>query len=268
MERKSKSIYFGSIAILVLVVVGFFIGPVISAFTSNQQAAIVFGKYGNKEVRYIAGNYFAEEVNRNAFQRSQEGALDDFSRRLIWRQSFDAALTHAAILREVERADVDISAEGLDKRIAQHARFQRDGQFDVRSYRALNTQERARFRALEREQYLRERYIQGITTEVLVSSNESDFFRDAGLEERQFDFTRVTEDDIDNESLAEYIAQNEQLFERIRLAEIEINASEDEAEQIRAEITDDGSNFYEKRDEINALKELDTEAESEWLFFL
>jgi len=184
MEQRNKIIYIGSIVILAMVGVGFFITPLLDIFLRNQRAIITFGRYGSRDISYVAGNFFSEAVDTAAFQFTQQNqGLDTFTTRLIWREGFNSTLTHIAILDELERSGMDISTAALDRRIAGHVRFQRDGRFDADSYRALNAQQRSRFRALERERYLREQYLRDITEALLISSGERDFFRHSALEE-------------------------------------------------------------------------------------
>ena len=261
--------YVIGVGILVVVAIGFFGTPLAGVFTHNQRAAITFGRYDSRDISYIPGNYFSEQVQQAAQGHNQGQSADDFTARLIWRQGFDAAITHAALLKEVGRAGVDVSEKTLDRRIAQHPRFQDGDGFDVTGYRTLSSQERARFRDLQRELYLREVYTQDISDGAVLSSHESDFFRDIGLEERRIDFTIIADTQLDDEHIARYIAENESLFERIRVAVLEIEDSERNANRLRQQISDDGSDFYQRKSEIEATEDLDLNAvsESEWLFF-
>jgi len=76
-----------------------------------------------------------------------------------------------------------------------------------------------------------------------------------------------TNGQIDDNLVLQYVAENPELFERIRLAVIEVTGSEREVQEIRAQIEDDGSNFFEKQNEIEGAGDEEIAAESEWYFF-
>lgn len=269
MERKKKSaLYIFGVCILILVAVGFFVTPLAGVFGPENRSAITFGKYRGRAISYIPGNYFAQQVEESAGSIAQPGqSIDNFTARSIWRAGFDAAIVHAAILAEIQQSGIEISEVTLDRRIAQHPNFRGVDGFDVDAYRALNSQERSRFRERERELFLREIYLSDITDGVLVSSSEHEFFRELALEERQIAFTVVTDEQLDDAAVAEYITDNAPLFERLRIGVIEIDDRQRAATQILTQIADDGSNFYEKRTELNSTEEQGLAAESVWFFF-
>lgn len=268
MERKKGVLYAVGVAILIFVAIGFFGTPLAGVFGPQNRAAIHFGRYGSESIVYIPGNYFSQQLEQIAGRLIQPGQSSDaFFNRLVWRQGFDATVLHLAILRQAQRSRLDISESGLDKRIAQHPRFQDADGFDSDAYRALSGQERSRFRALERELYVRETYLADLADGALLSDTESDFFKDIALEERKIAFTVVLNDEIDDDAIVEYIDTHPALFEYMRVGIIEIAGNRRAAEQLREQIADDGTNFYEKRGELNTAQELDVESESEWLFF-
>lgn len=263
MEKKRGTTYTIGVGILILVAVGFFITPLTGTLVS-QRASITFGRYGNREIAYIPGNYFAQQVDR-AGATLRQG--DAFAVQLVWRQAFDATIAHTALLREAERAATDISERTLDRQIAQHPNFRGVDGFDVEAYRALTTQQRARFRALQRELYVRERYIDDFGTGALTPTQEVAQAQQSALEERRIDFTVVASAEITDAHIAQYVADNAGQFERLRLAVIESEDTLRGARRLRASIADDGSNFYEKRSEVESTEALSVESESEWLFF-
>lgn len=268
MKQKKSTLYIFGVCILILVAVGFFVTPLAGVFGPENRSAITFGKYRGRAISYIPGNYFAQQVEESAGNITQPGqSIDSFTARSIWRAGFDAAIVHAAILAEIQQSGIEVSEVTLDRRIAQHPNFRGVDGFDVDAYRELNSQERSRFREREREIFLREIYLSGITDEVLISSSEHEFFRNLALEERQIAFTVVNDEQLDDAAVAEYIADNESLFDRLRISVIEINDRRRAATQIRTQIADDGSNFYEKRTELNSAEDQVLEAESVWLFF-
>lgn len=267
MVQKKKPTYGIAIAILALVVVGFVIGPLIGAFSGQTRGAIVFGKYKSREIVYIQGNYFHNQVQQFASRFSQQNiSLTDEITQLIWRQSFTSTLIHAAALEAISNSGMELSESAIDKTIAQSPAFQNETGFDATAYRALTQQERMRLRSLQTELSLREQYDADFNEGVLVGNREVEFITSIAEEERQIAYTAISIDAIADETLDSYIQEKSDEFTRIRIADFIFNGTIDEVTTIRSQLNDNGSNFYEKRLEFSDDQSAALENESAWYF--
>ena len=94
-NRTRTPLFVGGVIILIIVFVAFFGGPLLDSGI-RQQNRIVFGKYRNREVAYVVGNYFALQVAEASNRAARIGS--DGSGRAVWREAFDETLFHEALL--------------------------------------------------------------------------------------------------------------------------------------------------------------------------
>lgn len=237
---RSRWLYIGSLIILVIVVVTFVGAPLITSTAGSSRP--VFGSYDGEEIEYSPGNFFARqyEAIAQSLRDSGNNANLELQLRIAWREAFNRAVLHTAILQEAQAGGMDASAETVDELIAQDPRFQVNGRFDADAYRSISNQERFALR----EFYRRNAIFDQVLTDVLTGSRSSDAERAfvAGMSgpERSFDVVRFPFSEFPDEEVSQFAAENPDLFTSLELAVVTL-ASEDEAAEIRSQALEPGN---------------------------
>ncbi len=249
-ERKSSTartrpgLYIFSVIILVIIVVTFVGAPVVSG--SVAQGALIFGRYGNREIAYAPGSYLARQYQAIASQYEQRGDSTTLEAelRMIWRQAFNQTLLHAAVMREAEASDMNVSESRVDEMLAQDPRFQVDGVFSAELYRRTPSQERFSLRNYYRESLIHQNYLDDVLNGPRFSGNEIDFIKSMGSPERRFEGAALTFSDFPDSEVAAYGRQNGNIFRRVNLSVITLR-DEGEAQRIRRQWDERTASFEE-----------------------
>ena len=251
-ETRIKPLYIFSVLILVIVVVAFVGGPVSGRHLGGNLGQIVFGRYRGRDVAYSPGNYFARSYGALAAQVShQQSDNVELQLRILWREAFDRALLHTAILVDSEQSGMDVSETRIDQAIAESPQFQRDGRFSPELYRQVSNQERLTLRDFYAEGLLHERYLEDRADGARVGPAELEFVRSLGLRERQIRFSSFNFGDFPEEQIAAYVGENPNRFQRLDLSVISTEGSQFEAEEIRTRIVERTANFEDLARELS-----------------
>ncbi|MFP4431862.1 MAG: SurA N-terminal domain-containing protein [Spirochaetaceae bacterium] len=242
--RMRPALYIFSVVILVIVVVTFVGAPVVSGTAS--QTSLTFGRYGNREITYAPGNYFARQYETIAAQFDRDAGSDNLEAelRLIWRQAFNQAMLHAAIMEEAEASGLSVSESAVDEMLAQDPQFQVDGVFSPERYRRTSSQERFSLRNFYRETLIHQKYLDDMLTGGQFSGEEIAFLKSMGSPERQFRGATLAFADFPASEVVAYGEENREIFRRANLSVITVG-DQDEAERILLQIEDRSSSFEE-----------------------
>jgi parvulin-like peptidyl-prolyl isomerase len=242
--KTRPALYIFSVVILVIVVVTFVGAPVVSGTAS--QSSLAFGSYGNREITYAPGNYFARQYEAIAAQYDRNAGSDNLEDelRLLWRQAFNQTMLHAAIMREAQASGLSVSESAVDEMLAQDPRFQVDGAFSPERYRQTSSQERFSLRNYYRETLVHQKYLDDMLTGGQFSQGEIAFLKSMGGPERQFQGAALAFSDFPASEVVAYGEENRDLFRRANLSVITVR-DQDEAERIRRQIEDRTSSFEE-----------------------
>jgi len=110
MAKRFKSnpfVFIGTFFILVIVVIAFvFVTPAGAVFGGMMDGDLTFGYYDRQPISFAPGNFFANEYEwrLRQWQAWMGGELSPWIEHQIWRESFEAAAVHTAILRTMQRA--------------------------------------------------------------------------------------------------------------------------------------------------------------------
>ena len=247
-ERRAKRpfLYLFSILILIIIVVTFVGGPLLSG--SDGGNTILFGKYGNKELRYVSGNYMSEQVNLLNSQMRDENSAENYEYQAYqtWKGAFDRTVMRTAILLEAERSGLNISDNLIDEALLQSGPYFENGQFSESRYKSTSNSERARYRRLYRDDLIHQKYLTDVLHFGITNSKEIEFVKEMGRTERKFQYTYFLYSDFPAEQVAAYGIDNQKLFSKIKLSRINIKSSLSDAEQVRTQITERIATFEDQ----------------------
>jgi len=243
--KQSPALYIGSVAILILVVVTFVGGDLLSGggFGGNR-GDLTFGYYDKVPISWVPGNMFSQYVDRVVqYYRSQGLDANDFRfESQVWRQAYDATVVHTAILRIMNKSKYVVPGRTVDRNVAKLPHFQDNGRFSQALYRQMSDSQRSSLWKQTQDD-MKKMAFYNDTFGTLITSSESDFIAEMASTTRSFD---VVSFKVDDYPLSEYISfarENAKLFNSIHLSVISIN-SEKEAQRILASIKD-GTMLFE-----------------------
>ena len=138
--KQSPALYIGSVVILVLVVVTFIGGDFLSGRGPGGGGDLTFGYYDRAPISYIPGNMLAQYQEQAVrFYQSQGLDINNFSiGAQIWRQAFELAVAHTAILQMMKRSNYSVPERTVDRQVAQLPQFQVNGRFSSALYNQLS----------------------------------------------------------------------------------------------------------------------------------
>ena len=234
-QKRQQNMMIGTIIILVIVVVSFVLVPALSGTGGGGAGSFVFGKYGNQQITFQQGNYFAQQVQSvNDMYRDSLGGNSnvDFLRQLIWRSAFNQTVVRTAILDETTEAGAGISASGIDRAIVESGIFSSNGNFDEEAYlSASGTRIKEIRKSLEEDMK-----VQTFYSDVIYNQQRPeamiDFLLDMGGTEKNFAYARLNYSSFPEDKVVEYARGNENLFERITLNRITVRSSENDANAV------------------------------------
>ena len=247
-ERRSKRplLYLFSIIILIIIVVTFVGGPLLSGSGSGNP--FIFGKYANQEIRFVDGNYMSEQVNLLNSQLRDENSAenDEYQLYQTWKGAFDRTVIRTAILLEAERSGLNISDNLIDEALLQSGPYFENGQFSEKRYKSTSNSQRARYRRLYRDDLIHQKYLTDVRHFGIMNSKEIEFVKEMGRTERKFQYTYFLYSDFPAEQVAAYGMDNQELFSKIKLSRINIKSSLSDAEQVRTQITERIATFEDQ----------------------
>ncbi|MCK4778113.1 MAG: SurA N-terminal domain-containing protein, partial [Actinomycetia bacterium] len=247
-EKKRKGhpfLYAFSVVLLVVIVVTFIGGPLISR--RGGRGSISFGSYKGKPIDYYPGNYFSRQKDIIAEQVRQAGETDNLEVQVyqIWRKAFDQTLVHTAVLLEAGKSGLWASEDRIDKALIKSGPYTVNGKFSEERYQNTPGAERFATRKLFREQIIHEQYLGDVLEMQHLSKGEKQFFKEMADVQRKFSFIHYSFSDFPKEEIYSYGEENKELFKKIKLSRILIKSSQKEAEEIKKKLEERISSFEE-----------------------
>ena len=243
--KANPFVFIGTVIILIIVVIAFVLVPaIVPEYGGGGGADLSFGSYDKIPITYVPGNYFARYYSMVAQYR--QSTMDpnnyQFASYQIWREAFEAAVAHTAILRETKKSGYTVPAEIVDQEVAQLSQFQENGRFSAALYQRLSSNERLTLWRQVQDDLAKERFRSDLTG-LSRSSAEGTFIGKMASPQRSFDMVSFSVDAYPDSELAIYAAEHPDLFRAIHLSKITINASEREARQILNSIQNGTTTF-------------------------
>ncbi len=246
-DRKKKQhpfLWIFSITILVIIVISFVGAPLLRGFGSSSNE-LVFGKYGDVEIAYSYGTYFARQLDILQDQYQSNGTDNyQYETYQIWKGAFDRAVFHTAILHSASISGVFISDRKIDKTLTQYGPYMDNGKFSPALYNATPDADRYTNRTIFREDLIQQQYLQDIGGR-LYSSSELTFIKEMSLIERNFRYVAFPISDYPLDEVSSYGKTNASLFRKISLSRISLKDDSKEAEVILNQLKENPALFEE-----------------------
>ena len=246
-RERHPVLYALSVAILVVIVVTFIGTPAARGGRGGGQR-IEFGSYKGKPVEYYSSNFFAERVaavNEQLRGSNQQPEDLEAVAYQVWRTAFDQTVVHMAFLAEAAGAGAWVSDDRLDEVLIQSGPWSQGGVFNEERYRATSNADKYAYRKLFREQLLDEQVQRDLLGDIQYSQKEVDFFKSMVSAQRKFSFVSFAFRDFPDAEVKAYGEKNPDRFRRIKLSQILIKTSENEAREIRRKLEDRSASFEE-----------------------
>ncbi|MDR1232414.1 MAG: peptidyl-prolyl cis-trans isomerase [Spirochaetaceae bacterium] len=238
--RTHPLLFVGTVIVLVIVVVAFVLVPAIVPEAGGLGVDTTFGYYGKAPIQYAANNYF---YRVREYYGSMYGNVSGIGfERYIWRQAFDEAAVHAAVIEEA-RLSGYVPPDGVvDKTVAQLPVFQENGRFSAVRYNAVDNATRTRYWQEIQEELAANRYLEDVSG-LLVSGKGKAFIADMADRQRAFDVAAFSINDYPAEEVTAYIEANRDLFKTVHLSQITVTSSESDARKVLDQVKSGASTF-------------------------
>jgi hypothetical protein len=243
--KQSPGLYIGSVFILVLVTVAFVGGDFLGIGGGYRGGDLTFGYYDKVPISFVPGNMFSQ-YRDNARMNLQARGFDISSFQVdyeIWRQAYEGAIVHTAILQMMKRSGYNAPEKTVDKNVAQLPQFQENGRFSAALYNQTSEARRLTLWREVQDELNKSMFYGDYFYGLLVPSGEAEFISKMGAVKRNFDVVSFNVDDYPEAEYLSYAAENERLFSSIHLSKITVNSSEREARKIIDSIKDGTTTF-------------------------
>jgi parvulin-like peptidyl-prolyl isomerase len=161
----------------------------------------------------------------------------------VWRQAFEGAAVHTAILQEMKKSKYTVPVKAVDREVAQLAQFKDEkGRFSPALYQKMSSNSRLVLWRQMQEELTKNQYLEDIQG-LLQSSGEAKFIGNMSSKMRSFETTAFQVDAYPDSEYMAFAQGNLDLFKSIHLSRISVNSSEKEALSILASIKDGTSTF-------------------------
>jgi len=243
--KTSPFIFIGTFIVLVIVVVAFVLVPAIvpnAGFGRNVD--LTFGYYDKVPISYVPGNYFAQYYEMVAHYRQNTVNSENYSfaNYQIWREAFEGAAIHTAILHEMKKSGYTAPAKIVDRDVARLPQFQENGRFSSALYRQMDDNQRLSLWRQVQEDIIKEHFHADVTG-LLKPAAEAKFISNMAAVQRSFDMTVFSVDAYPETEYEAYVREHSGLFRSIHLSMITVNSSEREARKILDSIKNGETTF-------------------------
>jgi len=245
--KQHPGIYIGSVIILILVVVTFVGGDFLSGgrrYVRKGGGDLTFGYYDKVPISWVPGNTLSQYYERtfNNFRAQGYDPNDRWINYYVWKQAYEGAVTHTAILQMLKKSGYEVSEKAVDKKVLQLPQFQDNGRFSLIMYNKMSDSARLALWRQQQEEIEMNMFF-GDFFSLSVPKSEAKFIANMSSPQRSFDFTLFYVDDYPESEYISYAKENSGLFNSIQLSKITISSSEREAKKILASIKDGTTTF-------------------------
>lgn len=245
--KANPLIFIGTLVILVIVVVSFVLVPAFVPEAMGRQPDLTFGRYNKKPINYVPNNYFAQRYSQiyadyvYYYQRMGR-EITESENFQIWRQAFEEAVVHTAILEIMEEIGYKAPPAVVDRRVAELPYFQENGRFSSALYRSMdNTSRLSLWRDVQNS--IAEEHYRGDLRGLRVSTGETEFIGLMCSPVRSFDMVTFFLAGYPESEVKAYGDANADKFRVTHLSRITVTSGEREAAAILRTIEEGNSTF-------------------------
>jgi hypothetical protein len=243
--KTSPLIFIGTFIVLVIVIVAFVLVPAIVPNAGfGRDVDLTFGYYDKVPISYVPGNYFAQYYEMVARYRQNTMNSENYSYASyqIWREAFEGAALHTAILHEMKKSGYTAPVKIVDRDVAKLPQFQENGRFSSALYRQMDDNQRLSLWRQVQEDIAKEHFRADVTG-LLKPAAEADFISKMAAAQRNFDMTVFSVDAYPEAEYEAYIQEHSDLFRSVHLSMITVNSNEREARKILDSIKNGETTF-------------------------
>jgi len=250
-KTGNKAFKYIGLFIVGLALIGLVFSSVYSGVRGGTNS-LVFGRYGNRAIRYTPDNSFGQAVSDSmaAFNLNVDNNSSYFEniRYFVWRDAFLSNVFSTAIAYHVEKSGYEPSSRAIDRRIIQSGPYRTNGEFDEEKYLAAPKATREANRESVREQLILTTWKEDVLQNQYHSKGELDFLKNMRNEESSFDYISIPFSDFPEENVIDYARTHSELFVRLPVSRMTLSDEEVADEVIRL--------YNERQLELNAFADL------------
>jgi len=247
MLRRFKThpfLFIGTFLVLVIIIVAFVLVPaIVPEYGRRNNIDLTFGYYDKIPITYVPGNYFAQYYDMVArYRQNTESENNSYVAYQIWREAFEAAAIHTAILQEMKKAGYTAPTKKVDREVAGLPQFQENNKFSPILYNRMDNNARLLlWRQVQEE--IAERHFRSDVTGLLKPGAEAEFIGRMEALQRSFMMTVFNVDDYPDEEFEAYAAEHSDLFRNVRLSMVTVSSGEREARRVLDSIKNGETTF-------------------------
>ncbi len=249
-QNKGLPMKAGTYGILILVIVVFIGGPLVTIFLQNDNYA-EFGSYAGKPILYDPSNYFG---------RSTQAQLDTIQSRignntpinsnlekLAIENAFDQTVETFALLDLANKNKYIVSDTKINKKISEHPDLQDDNDnFDIELYRSIPKEDRLKNLEIQRQFELSSIIRNDLIETEYLSTSEQEFLSRHNENKIRLNYVVFNHSEIkDKRILRSFAENNPELFKEYSFQSLTVS-DETEAQTIKMRIENDESTFIEE----------------------
>jgi len=244
--KQNPAIFIGTLLVLILVIVSFVLVPAIVPENVRSGGDFVFGHYNKEPIAWVAGNMFSQYYDQALrYYQSQGYTLDNFQVLYqVWRQSFEFAAVHTAVLNVMKRSNYSVPESAVDRAVALLPQFQENGRFSSALYRQMSETSRTVIWRQTQDELVKNSFYNDFFG-LLVPGSESSFIADMTKRMRSFEFVTFKVTDYPDSEIHEFARNNQDMFKSIHMSRITINSSERDAGRVLESIKSGVTTFEE-----------------------
>ena len=246
--KQNPLIFTGSFLVLILVIVTFVapssLGLRRGAPSGGKGPDLTFGYYDKVPIAYVPGNYFAQYHEMVVRYRQNQMNADNSSYMnfQIWRESFEGAAIHTAMLQEMKRAGYKAPEEIVNRDVAKLPQFQENGKFSVALYKQLDKNRELTLWRQVQDDITKGHFLSDMSG-LLTSPDEGEFIGNMAESQRSFRMAVIPVDGYPDEEYSIYADEHGDLFRSLHLSMITVSSSEREANKILASVKNEEKTF-------------------------
>jgi hypothetical protein len=243
--KQNPGLYIGSVTILVLVVVTFLGGDLLSGGGFGRRGGdLTFGNYDRVAISWVPGNAFSQHRENIAANYQAQGGdpNDPWIMPQIWRLAFDVTVVDTAVLQIMKKSNYILPDRIVDRNVARLPHFQENGRFSMARYNQMSEASRNNLWRQVQEDIIKGMFYSSLFN-LLIPAAEGEFIANMASPVRLFDVISFNVDDYPDSEYLAFAGENAELFKTIHLSKISIN-NEREAARILESIRD-GTNLFE-----------------------
>jgi len=241
-------IFIGTFIVLIIIIVAFVLVPaIVPEYGRRSNADLTFGYYDKVPITYVPGNYFAQyyemvvryRQNQNQNQNSENNSYMNYQN---WREAYEAAVVHTAVLQEMKKAGYTSPVKKVDREVAALPEYQENGRFSPTLYKRKDNNSRlSQWRQVQEE--IAEKHFRSDVTGLLKPAAEAEFIGKMEARQRSFKMTVFNVDDYPEEEYEAYAREHSDLFRIVQLSMVTLGSSEREARQVLNSIKNGETTF-------------------------